>query len=286
MNRAGTWTLAALMALPLLQPGVARAETPTASFAPVQDDPAPSARAFPLPPSPSTAPPQQQQQPMPTWQPPPAHFYGAGAPAYDRPAPAMEAERARSQWMWSVEGVTRAPVDMGVQTVLQTPVGLRLGAGYGVIPGAYLDFVTDAAAGESEQRAAASIFESGRALRLFAGVRPSSKLGLYGDVGLVRATLDGSWQQNGLPARYDITSRLNLWFAEVGYQGHVSRRLVLGVGLGVVGMMSATTEAVPNRSLGASQQALTDEASASVDRQLEEFGLLPSLTLRLGFDLL
>lgn len=184
--------------------------------------------------------------------------------------------------MWSLEAATHAPVDIGIQTVLEAPVGLRLGGGYGVVPAVYLDFVTDAAGAQS----GTSIFDSGSALRLFAGIRPSQRIGLYFDGGYVRATLDGSLRESALPASYSVTSRLDLWFIEMGYQTVLSERFVLGAGVGVVGLMNATTEASPNGDVGKNSQALTDEATAEVDRQLEDFGLLPTVSIRLGFDLL
>ncbi|MEZ4224863.1 MAG: hypothetical protein R3B13_28175 [Polyangiaceae bacterium] len=193
------------------------------------------------------------------------------------------------KWMLSLEGVTHVPVDVGAQAVLELPVGLRVLGGYGVIPSAFIDLVTPSE--YNGEQVDTSLYDGGHAWRLGAGLRPSSRIGLYFDAGLVRATLEGSVRQRigatGAVGDFELTSRLSLWFFEVGYQGHVAPHVVLGVGLGLMGTMDASSDvsATPS-SLGSNAQALTDEAANEVDRELESYGVVPTLTLRAGFDLL
>ncbi|MCA9598254.1 MAG: hypothetical protein KC776_33310 [Myxococcales bacterium] len=266
----------------------------TASFALIPE-PAPTAETFPAPPpTPAQAPAPVVDRGEPTNPRPEPVF--APAPVQSDPvrdtAPAEEAKSggASDQWMLSLEGVTRIPVDVGGQIIFETPIGLRFGGGYGAIPSAYVNVVTGAASNASGSDL--SIFDGGHVWRAQIGMRPIPKLGFYLDAGYAKVTLNGSVD----PASFGtitgvtlypsgVTTTLDMWFAELGYQGHVGDRVVLGLGVGLMGTMSSSTQ-VDEPSQNTTAQALTAEATNTVDQQIERYGFIPNLTLRLGFDLL
>lgn len=287
----------------------ALAETPpTASFEPV-DEPKTGTARF-TPPSPAapttTVPPLAAPPPAPaapTVGDSPADAPRRLPPLFEAPPPransaaptvdasrSADAERVSDLWMWSIEGVTRAPVDAGFQTVFETPVGLRFGAGYGWVPSPYLSFVTRAAG--SGDAGVVSSLSGGRTLRGLIGIRPSRKVGVTLDAGYARVRLNGVLDDPGSAVgvsvgSYDIESNLDMWFAEIGYQGHLGRHAVLGVGVGIMGTIDASTSATPRSGAqNSTSQALTDEATQTVDSQIERYGFVPTLTLRLGFDLI
>lgn len=200
-----------------------------------------------------------------------------------------KADESSSQWMLSLEGVTHVPVDVGAQVVLETPGGFRLLGGYGIVPNAYIELVTPEE--KNGQKVESSLYDSGNAMRFGIGMRPSPKLGLYFDAGMIRVALSGSVHEpvgaTGSVAEFELRSKLSLWFVEAGYQGHLGERVVLGVGIGLMGALDASSEvSAQGKAVSSNSQALTDEAAAEVDRELESYSIVPTLTLRMGFDAL
>jgi len=203
----------------------------------------------------------------------------------------------RAAWMLSLEAVTHAPVDMGAELGLETPQGLRVFAGYGFVPSAYMSLLTGIAASASSDSYARTLLEdarySGKTWRVQVGWRPFRKLGLYADVGYSRLNARGDWdlsssdvpQLAALGGGYQARTALDLWLLEVGYQGQLADRLVLGVALGCMGTFgSSTTIAAVN---GApTDNALLTSAASQADAALQKYGYVPTLTLRLGFDLI
>ncbi len=305
--RRGFRTRVAIFVAATCFSGVASATGATASFEPVEE-PASAAASFPsssqpvasqpppaaaptLAPPPAAAPmlaPPRQPQPAPGY--PPRGY--APPLVQDTPSAATGAtpKESPAEWMLSLEGVTHVPVDVGAQVVLETPVGFRLLAGYGFIPNAYIELVTPSE--KDGQKVEQSLYESGTAYRFGIGMRPSPKLGLYFDGGLIRASLSGSVTEpvgltGSAVGEYELSSKLSLWFVEAGYQGHLSERVVAGLGIGVMGTLDANSEVSGTpKSVGSNSQALTDEAAAEVDRELESYGIVPTVTLRFGFDVL
>ncbi|HEY6077282.1 MAG TPA: hypothetical protein VIW29_00670 [Polyangiaceae bacterium] len=218
--------------------------------------------------------------------------------------PQRDAERdkersasVRERWLLAVEGVTHAPIDLGIQLGIETPPGLRLFAGFGWVPGGYMDLLTSIASSASSSDYAHALLDeseySGRTWRLQAGFRPWRSIGLYADVGyaqlLAKATLNLASSSIADLARlgggYLASTRLDMWLVELGYQGQLDDRLVLGMALGAMGTFAATTSIAAVDGAPSSSTILRDAASQA-DRALEKYGILPTLTLRLGFDLL
>ncbi len=283
-------------------------EPPAAPVAPAA--PAPAAAAFapapaavtslpvvapwPPPASPKQAPPQRSAlgpQLPPEYAAAPAGAQGDVLRDRDRDRE-KEDEEFSKQWMLSLEGVTHAPIDLGFQAGVEFPVGLRASVGYGWVPAAYVNFLTQAAAlSVSSNPAAAALlsegFQGGHTWRLQAGIRPFKDIGLYLEGGYVHLKLDGRVEASsvtGLPVSgdYEATSSIGMWNLELGYQGWIGSHVVLAAGLGVTRATSATTEL----SGPGLDPALTAEATGTVDRQIEDNGVLPTLTLRFGFDLI
>jgi hypothetical protein len=205
-----------------------------------------------------------------------------------------EDDRRRRDWTLSFEGVGNAPTDLGAQVLFETPFGLRLLGGYGFMPGASLAWLRGWTVSVGDARATINTADaSGRILRLKAGIRPFSRLGLYLDGGYGRADLDatvdvtGSLQNVGsISGGYHAASALDLWLVELGYQWKIENRLVLGVGLGFMGTINARTTITPLGSANAAQAAMLTTAQTAVNGALEGYGFVPTLSLRVGFNVL
>lgn len=220
-----------------------------------------------------------------------------------------ENSRGRRDWLLSLEGVTNAPVDVGVRVTAQTPFGARLSSGFGVIPGAYLSLINNAVAGTGayDDRTAGIVdgsFDGGTAWRTQIGFSPFERVGLYLDVGYALVNLSGSVYGDDVApdgtkdlvvdgtavrdAGYRVDTTMHLWLVELGWQGQIFDRMVLGMALGVMGTLSASTSAEPNFEQGrtAPVKRLSRQYTSEVDAVLEKYGYVPTLTLRLGYDVL
>lgn len=226
-------------------------------------------------------------------------------PAADRPAAEEESKSASDSWMLSIEGVTHLPVDVGFMAGFETPFRFHAFAGYGFVPSTYLGWIARGATSGVEQQAASAIIDrglqSGRAFRVQGGFRPFANAGLYVDAGYSRVTLKGALDDSDLPdpsvlglpsidfaslgvdGGYAVSSELDLWLVEIGYHAHVGRHFVLGIGAGVMGVFNSTTRVTAD---GANLPEADPEIVRTVDQRIERYGYVPTLTLRLGFDLI
>lgn len=215
-------------------------------------------------------------------------------------APQRDSERSdpvRERWLLSVEGVTHAPIDLGFQAGVETPLGLRLFGGYGWVPGGYMNLLTGIAESATKDRYAAALLResdyAGHTWRVQAGFRPWRAIGLYADVGYaqVRASArlnlaaTGVAELEDLGGGYRASTRLDMWLVELGYQGQLAERLVLGLALGAMGTFEATTSIAAVDGAPTNSSVLR-EAASETDAALEKYGVVPTLTLRLGFDLI
>ena len=228
---------------------------------------------------------------VPTWESGRAAPLEAGRP---RDTEKVETARARKNWTLSLEGVTHAPVDVGVQLGIETPPGVRFSAGYGWVPGGYMDLLTGIASSASGNSYARALLDEaeyrGRTWRLQAGLRPFRAIGLYADVGYASVTAKGSLDlaSSGVPALetlgggYRATTKLDMWLVELGYQAQIADRLVLGLALGAMGTFESTTRIASVD--GAPNNKLLNDAATQADDALESYGIVPTLTLRVGFD--
>jgi hypothetical protein len=265
----------------------ARAEHSVANF----PDDAPRVAFAPALPVTTTPAPQSPTLPAP---PPPGG--GTAAPTASD-SDALRAERRRKEWLLSLEGVTHAPVDVGVQLGLETPQRLRLFGGLGWVPSGYMGLLTGIAANGSGNSYARALLEhgeyTGNTWHIQAGWRPFRSLGLYGDIGYARVNATGALDlaSSGVPqlamfgGGYVAKTQLDMWLIELGYQGELADRLVLGLALGVMGTFNSTTRI--NAVDGApSNNAILTSAATQADTALEKYGYVPTLSLRLGFDLI
>jgi hypothetical protein len=207
------------------------------------------------------------------------------------------AERRRKAWMLSLEGVTHAPIDVGAQLGLETPQGLRLFGGYGWVPGGYMNLLTGIAASASSNGYAEALLNdaqySGHTWRIQAGFRPFRAIGLYGDVGYARLTANGELDlsSSSIPqlamfgGGYTATTRLDLWLIELGYEGEIADRIMLGLALGMMKTFKSKTTIAAVDGAPTNNEIL-DTAAKQTDTALEKYGVAPTLTLRLGFDLI
>jgi hypothetical protein len=263
----------------MLPPIEAPPAAPPPALAPVTAPPA-------TPPFPTAAPPPPApvvQAPLPV----------APAPASSGRSPLLDEhdrdsdERHSKEWMLAIEGFTRVPIDMGIQAGVEFPIGLRASVGYGFIPSMYLGVFTNAAAGNSSTRASLlrSGIQGGQTWRLQAGIRPFRSLGLYLDAGYSHVSLDGSFPAELLrtgTGDYVATVNIDTWLLELGYQGWLGRHFTFAGALGLTGALSSTSELS-----GPGLDAETaDKITETADQQIEDYGLIPTLTLRLGFDVI
>src|SRR5436190_405138 len=143
------------------------------------------------------------------------------------------ARRRRQAWLLSLEAVTHAPVDMGVQLGVETPQGLRLFGGYGFVPGMYIDVLTSIAGNAAGNSYGAALLKAaryqGHTWRVQAGLRPFRAIGLYGDLGYARLDATGALDlsSTGVPVLerlgggYQAQTSLDMWLIELGYQGEI-----------------------------------------------------------------
>jgi hypothetical protein len=207
-----------------------------------------------------------------------------------------DSKSARRNWMLSLEGVTHAPVDMGVQAGLETPQRLRLFAGYGWVPEPYMGLLTGIAANASGNSYARTLLDdadyTGRTWRAQIGWRPFRSLGLYADVGYANVKAKGALDlaSSSVPALaklgggYRATTSLDMWLVELGYQGQIADRLVLGLALGAMGTFDSTTRISSVE--GAPGAGILRDVETQADSALESYGFVPTLTLRAGIDLI
>ncbi len=198
--------------------------------------------------------------------------------------------------MLSLEAITHAPVDIGFQVGLQTPQRIRLSAGYGWVPGAYMNLLTGVAGNATNDPYAEALLDRaqyrGHSWRAKVGFKPFRNLGLYADVGYARLKASGGLDlaDSGVPALaaleggYRASTRLDMWLIELGYQSQLADRLVLGLALGVMGTLDANTSITSVN--GAPSSPLLKEVETEADAALRAYGVIPTLTLRLGFDLI
>ncbi len=228
---------------------------------------------------------------------------GPNPPANVEPQPRVperdseRSELVKERWLLSVEGVTHAPIDLGFQAGVETPPGLRFFAGYGWVPGGYMNLLTGIAESATKDRYAGALLResdySGHTWRVQAGFRPWRALGLYADVGYAQlrasARLNlaatGISELEELGGGYQASTRLDMWLVELGYQGQLAERLVLGLALGAMGTFEATTSIAAVDGAPTNSTVLR-EAASQTDAALEKYGVVPTLTLRLGFDLI
>jgi hypothetical protein len=202
-----------------------------------------------------------------------------------------EDAKTSEEWMVAVEAFTRVPLDMGIQAGVEFPFGLRLSTGYGWVPTPYRDFLTQsladsAGAGNNTATVLREGLQSGRTLRLQAGIRPFRDLGLYFDAGFTNLSLEGSIDGSTLrgvtPGDYNASTSIDAWLLEIGYQTWVGQHFTLAGGLGLSGVMSSHTEL----SGAGLDPDLAKRIAQSADEEIEKWGVLPTLTLRLGFDMI
>jgi hypothetical protein len=218
-------------------------------------------------------------------------------PTRERDEDTRAAKRRREQWLLSLEAVTHAPVDVGFQLGVETPFRLRLFGAYGWVPRPYMNLLTGVAAGATDNPYAETLLEqaeySGHTWRVQAGVRPFRALGLYGDVGYARLRADGALDlsSSGVPALarlgggYEASTKLDMWLIELGYQAQLADRMVLALALGAMGTVNASTSITSVGGAPSDDEAL-DDAATQADSALESYGIVPTLTLRLGVDLI
>ena len=220
--------------------------------------------------------------------------------------PQARSESARERkWSLAVESYTHAPVDIGGGLLLETPFGLRLSSGLGWIPPGYLNLVANVATNASGTGGATGAvvrngLDGGTVWRAQVGIRPIG--GLYFDGGYARVRLHGALTANdiapaaGVPvagtglenAGYSLHSTIHMWIAEAGWQARIGGRVLLCLGIGVMGTMSSSTQAAPDFSLGETPQAkaLSQAATDRIDVLVQRYGFVPTIHARLGFDLL
>jgi hypothetical protein len=221
--------------------------------------------------------------------PPPAEVESAPATSSSPPLPRP---RGRDSWLLALEGVLRAPSDVGVQAGVEFPFRLRVFTGFGYMPVGWLTgFVADVTPNRAARAVLTLPSYSGTIWRLQVGVRPFRKLGFYADAGYAHASIRGTYTPSDAVAdefdiggAFAVDSSLNLWLVEIGHEWVVARRGVLALGLGVMSTFDANTNiaytgAGPRPAELARGEHLADDA-------LESYGTIPFVTVRVGVDLL
>jgi hypothetical protein len=222
----------------------------------------------------------------------PASAQGDSADNADRPHGPVISQKVHDDWLLTVEAATRVPIDVGFQAGVQAPFGLRVFAGYGWVPAAFVDVASRAAGRDTLARAVLDTADySGNLARVTLGIQPFRKLGVYLDGGYAHLWLRGT---QGIPAfrfesiefaggSYNAKSDLDLWLVELGYQAELGGRLVLAAAAGITGAIDANTRITPAGN--APNDPAVGNAAGQIDHALRT-NVLPTLTLRVGFDLI
>jgi hypothetical protein len=167
--------------------------------------------------------------------------------------------------------------------------------GYGWIPSAYSGLLTGIAASASGNAQVGAILNhtsyQGHTFRVQTGVRPFRSLGLYADFGYARLSLAGSLDLatsgvpslQGLGGGYQAHTTVDMWLVEVGYQHEFWDSVTMGLSLGVMGTFAAQTSITAKN--GAPTSPALDQAAKETDVALRSYGFVPTISLRLGFDL-
>lgn len=226
-------------------------------------------------------------------------------PLWDGSVDDDEQKDATTPWTLSLEGVTHAPVDMGVQVLFETPFGLRVGSGFGWVPQMYINWVSNAAVSTgavdgATGSAVRDSFSGGTVWRANVGVRPVG--GFYLDAGYALVNLRGTLSVSELASASNIDSAgfvpegagmkvrstLHMWTLEVGWQTHIADRVVLGFGAGVMGTINASSTAEPDFDVPdvVSIDPIVEEATNTADDRIKRYGFIPTVTGRLGYDFL
>jgi hypothetical protein len=203
------------------------------------------------------------------------------------------AERVRDDWLLSLEAVTRVPLEAGVQGGVEMPFGLRVFGGYGWVPAAYVDLVAGVAAGRQQASVILDSAQySGNSARVGLGIRPFRGFGGYFDASYahVRLTATRDIPAFSVPGftfpggTYELRTGFDLWAVELGYEAELERRLVLAAALGLTGAFQSNTVIRPRGNAPDEEPALS-EAAGDIDHVFRT-NVLPTLTLRIGFDLI
>jgi hypothetical protein len=273
-------------------PAANRAAAASATYAPTAPynvAAVPAATTPPPPPAPLPTAPGTPSSPYetPATAPPPAAAPGA-EPAVDRADQAeKKRERAAEDWLLAIEGYTTAPVDLGGRITFETPFRLRLSGAYGIVPGAYFGLVNDAVeeSGAYDSFGAQSVdasLDDGHVWRAMIGMRPVG--GLYFDAGYARIALSGGLQLDQF--NYSIDTTIHMWTAEIGFQGAIADHLLVALGVGVMKTFSADSTVLANFDLGNTElgRSITEDGVREYERKLEQYGIVPTLSLRIGWD--
>lgn len=205
----------------------------------------------------------------------------------------MRSAPTGSDWMLSLEGVTRAPVDVGGQITLESPFHVRAFIGYGWVPTAFSSLFTGIASSASSDSQVGVVLNhasyEGRTFRTALGIRPFTGRGLHLDVGYTRVSLDGTLASTGVPALaaqaggYHAHTSVDAWIVEVGSQAE-AWGLVFGFAFGLMRTFDSQTSIAALG--GAPASTALGSAAQQTDVAVKTYGYVPTLTLRFGFDLL
>ncbi len=226
---------------------------------------------------------------------PPAYVEAAPAPPSDRPPDRPAPKRGgRDPWLLALEGVVRAPSDVGVQAGVEFPFRLRVFTGFGYMP---LDWVTGFVGNvtpNSDARAVLTLPSySGTIWRIQAGVRPFRNLGFYADAGYAHANISGTFTPSqalveelnlDFTGGFAVDSSLHLWLVELGHEWIVARHGVIALGLGVMSTFDANTNI--SMTGGGTRPPELVRGERLANDALESYGTIPFVTLRVGVDFL
>ncbi len=302
---------AAALALTLSYPGFA-SNPPTASFtaAEPEAEPPPTA-SFPAPAARPQAPAPVVPVVAPAVAPAPHSWSYTTTTPYDYPltrwperdsvqAPKDSPSTGPDEWMFSLEAVTNLPIDVGGRVTLQSPSRVRLSTGFGAVPNSYLGIISRFFDGSSAYEdlvgdRAAIDFGGGTSWRTQIGLQPLPNRGLYLDAGYSltnvkgRVYADNEAQSPGASDEsYALRTRIHFWFLEAGWQARLDSGWLLGLGLGVMGAANARTSVDPTAADGRTPAEIEagKEAVKKFDDKVRDKGYLPTLTLRVGHDLI
>jgi hypothetical protein len=84
---------------------------------------------------------------------------------------------------------------------------------------------------------------------------------------------------------YQARTSIDMWLIELGYEGEIADRVVMALALGVMGTLGSSTT-IESVGGAPTNSTILNAAASQADAALRKYGYVPTLTLRLGFDLI
>jgi hypothetical protein len=214
---------------------------------------------------------------------------------------------AAEPWRVDLGGGTDVPIDVGANVRVESPSRLRLAAGLGWLPGAYVDTINTVlvgvnAYGQSTADLIRASIKNSLIVRAQVGFRPWPARGFYGEAGYGLIALGGTTTAGALiadatgktppppppgapPIAFDVGSRLHMIDVEAGWEHPLRDDLIVRLALGGAFTIASSTTITPTSAPRdpAAGRAFTDAGAAYLDHIYTSYVFTPVVTIALAY---